>query len=356
MKRIQLTDEKWFRMIKTMIALFIALFITFIALCFTSETPVQSFFTMLTAPLTKSRYFCNVLEMSVPLIFTALGCAILFRSGVFNLGGEGIFYICGVATAFFATQVQGNSGFFHPLLTITAASLLGGLLMMIPGFLQVKFHTNIVLSSLMLNSIYTGVGLWILKTYMLATDISITASPLFAATVKLPYLFKGTRITIGFFMAIIAVVVIHIIINRTRLGYKIRMTGINPSFANYSGIKAFSLFLIIHFISGCLIGMGSSVELLSLYDRFTWTTIMPQQATTGMLIAMMGNNKPVPVLIAALGISYLKIGAEIMSRSTAVPVEIISIVEATLVLLISAKYFLGKLREKQMMKGVLVDG
>lgn len=356
MKNIKITDERWFRAMKTLLALLIALLITFITLCFTSETPMQSFITMLTAPLTKMRYFCNVLEMSVPIIFTALGCAILFRSGVFNLGGEGIFYICGIATAFFATQIQGLNSFFHPIFTIIAVSLLGGLLMMIPGFLQVKFQTNIVLSSLMLNSIYTGVGLWLLKTYMLATDISITASPLFVETVKLPYLFKGTRITVGFFLAIIAVVLINVIISHTRLGYKIRMTGINPDFANYSGIRAFSLFLIIHFISGCLIGVGASVELLSLYDRFTWTTIMPQQATTGMLIAMMGNNKPIPVLIAALGISYLKIGAEIMSRSTSVPVEIISIVEATLVLLISAKYFLGRLRERQMMKEVLADG
>lgn len=355
MRKIKITDEKCFGIIKTLVALAIALFITFLTLCVTSETPLQSFITMLTSPLTKFRYFCNVLEMSVPLIFIALGCAILFRSGVFNLGGEGIFYICGIATTFFATKVSINNNFLHPFITIIMVSILGGLLMLIPGFLKAKFETNIVLSSLMLNSIYFGIGLWILKTYMLATDISTTASELYLETAKLPYIISGSRITMGFFLALIAVVLMHITISKTRLGYKIRMTGINSKFANYSGIKAFSLFLAIHFISGFLIGMGSSVELLSLYKRFTWSTVTTH-ASTGMLIAMMGNNKPIPVFIAAIGISYLKIGAEIMSRSTVVPVEIISIVEATLVLLISAKYFLRRLREKQLMKEEIVNG
>lgn len=355
MEKLKLTDERLFGVIKTFVALLIALFITFIALCFTSETPVQSFVTMLVAPLTKVRYFANVLEMSVPLIFCALACAILFRSGVFNLGVEGIFFISGIATTFAATQLPIASGFLHPIAVIALASLVGGLLMIIPGFLSARFNTNIVLSSLMLNSIYFGVGTWLLKRFMLASDISITASSLFAETAKLPYIIPGTRITIGFFLALSAVFAMHVMMNHTRLGYQIRITGLNPDFARYSGIRAFTLFLVIHFISGFLAGVGSSVELLSLYQRFTWAKVTAH-GVTGMLISMMGNNKPVPVLIAALGISYLKIGAEIMSRSTVVPVEIISIVEATLVLLISSQYFLRGLREKRILKEGTANG
>ena len=354
MAKLKLSDEKVFGVIKTLTALLIALAITFIALCFTAEAPLQSFATMLTAPLTKIRYFSNVLEMMTPLVFTALACAILFRAGIFNLGVEGIFFICGLVTTYAATQLALSSHFLHPLLAILLSGTEGGLLMLIPGFLKAKFDTNIVVSTLMLNSIYLGIGLWLLKDKMLATDISVTASPLFAKSAKLPYLFSGTRITVGFFLALLAAVLVYVMMNKTRLGYKIRISGQNANFAKYSGIGAFSLILLIHFISGFLAGVGSSVELLSFYDRFTWTKITTHGAT-GMLIAMMGNNRVVPVMIAAFGISYLKIGAEIMSRSTVVPVEIISIVEATLVLLISSQYFLRGLREKKLLKEGMAD-
>ncbi len=104
----------------------------------------------------------------------------------------------------------------------------------------------------------------------------------------------------------------------------------------------------MHFISGFLGGVGTSVELLSIYSRFSWVALPPW--IYGALMAMMGKNNPIGVLVVAFGISYLQIGAEIMSRSTTVPVEVISIVTATLVLLISAQYFLRGWREKKLLK------
>ena len=113
-------------------------------------------------------------------------------------------------TTYAATQLALSSHFLHPLLAILLSGTVGGLLMLIPGFLKAKFDTNIVVSTLMLNSIYLGIGLWLLKDKMLATDISVTASPLFAKSAKLPYLFSGTRITVGFFMALLAAVLVYV--------------------------------------------------------------------------------------------------------------------------------------------------
>lgn len=347
-KKWSFADEKVFEGVKIVLSVLIALAIVFVVLLFFCDSPVSSFFTMLTAPLTKVRYFGNVLEASVPIIFSGLACSLLFRAGLFNLGVEGIYYICGVVCASLAIQSIPNH-IVHPIICILVAGLVGGLIMLIPGFLKAKFDASELIVSLMLNSILLGVGLWFIKTFIRATDYSSVASPLFPASAKLAPLIPTTRVSIGIILALVAVLLVYILMYRTRLGYQIRMTGDNPNFARYSGMNAFTLFLLVHFMSGFLGGVGSSVELLSIYTRFSWIAL-PGLGFTGALIAMMGKNHPVGILVSAVGISYLKTGAEIMSRNTNVPVEIISIVEATLVLLISSQYFLRKLRERQLLK------
>lgn len=353
-RRISLAGDRVFEVVKTILAIIIALGITFLVLMLTCEDPVSSFITMLTGPLTKVRYFGNVLEAMVPLVFSGLACSLLFRTGLFNLGIEGIYYIGGVICTFFAIRVFGNS-FTHPLVAILVPALAGGFLMLIPGYLKAKFDVNELVSSLMLNSIYLGLGLWFLRTYMQGSDYYSTGSPLFERMATLPYIIPGTRVTIGILLAIGAVVVIHTLLFKTRIGYQMRMTGLNARFARYSGMNAMSLFLLVHFISGFLGGVGTSVELLSIYNRFTWVAL-PGLGFTGALMAMMGKNNPIGVLAAAFGISYLQIGAEIMSRSTIVPVEAVSIVSATLVLLISAQHFLRGWRERKLLKEGLQHG
>lgn len=347
-KGFSFANEKVFEVTKILIAVGIALAIILVVLLVTCSTPLSAFFTMLTAPFTKMRYFANVLEAMVPIVFSGLACSLLFRTGLFNLGIEGIYFICGVATSAVAIQTFSN-GVVHSGVSILFSGVLGGVIMLLPGFLKAKWNANELIVSLMLNSIFLGVGTWIIKTFFRATDYGAVASPLFSESAKMTVLIPGTRLTLGIVLALIAVVLVYILLYKTRLGYQIRMTGENPIFARYSGMSAFTLFMLVHFISGFLGGVGTSVELLSIYTRFNWIAL-PGLGFTGSLMAMMGKNNPIGILIAAFGVSYLKTGAEIMSRSTDVPVEIISIVEAVLVLLISSQYFLRKLREKQLLK------
>jgi simple sugar transport system permease protein len=135
----------------------------------------------------------------------------------------------------------------------------------------------------------------------------------------------------------------------TKLGYTIRMTGLNKNFARYSGMNAFWLFLVVHFISGFIGGVGSSVELLGMYNRFQWSAL-PGLGFTGALMAMLGRNHPVGVVAAAFAISYLRTGADIMARTTDVPVEIVAVVEAVVVLFVSSQYFLRKYHERALIK------
>jgi simple sugar transport system permease protein len=131
-------------------------------------------------------------------------------------------------------------------------------------------------------------------------------------------------VTIGILLAVAAAFLIYILLFKTRLGYQIRMTGLNPSFARYSGMNAMSCFcscISSPDFSGAS-ALGGAFEHLFALQLGGPAGL----GFNGALMAMMGKNNPIGVLVVAFGISYLQIGAEIMSRSTTVPVEVISIV------------------------------
>lgn len=347
--QLSITNEFVFKVVKLLISTAIALGITFVVLTLVADDPLNNFRTILTAPLRNVRYFGNVIEMTIPVSFAGLACCLLFKMGVANLMVEGLYYICGIACAAVAVTQIGNN-VLHPFLCILAAGALGSVLMGATGFLKARYNTNEIVTTLMLNNIFLGVGLFFLKrTSLRDAGFSSIASGLFEESAKLGVVFQGTRITISFFLLIITAVFVYILMNKTRLGYTIRITGMNRRFARYSGINAFAMYMIVHMIAGMIAGIGTSTELLSLYDRFQWTAL-PGLGWDGILMATLANNHPVGVIVASFGIAYLKKGAELVALTTNVPVEIISIVQAVLVLLVSSQRFLVRFRERKLLK------
>nr|WP_294486188.1 ABC transporter permease [uncultured Anaerosporobacter sp.] len=330
-------------------AIVIALLITLVVLFLTSDEPIYAFNKLLTAPLTNMRYFGNVLELMVPLAFAGISASLLFRSGLFNMGGEGIFYISGIVATVLATKHLGSS-MVHSIIVILGASIFGGLIACISGFFKAKYNANELVTSLMLNNILFGVGFYILKSKLKDMSVTGVASEQYLETAKLQVLIPKTNVTTGFILLIVVTIIIWLIYKKTKLGYTIKMTGINKEFAKYSGMSFFALTMIVHFMSGFIAGMGSSVHLMSMYDRFTWSAL-PGYGFDGCLVAMLGKNHPIGAFVAAFGLSYLRTGSDIMARNTDVPVEMIAIVEMTLVLLITADFVVKYLKRKKAIEG-----
>ncbi len=337
-----------FDAIKILISIVIALAITFVVLCLVCDTPVKAFVTMLSSPATNLKMFGRVLKNMVPIIFSGLACALLFRTGLFNMNVEGLYYICGIACTALAIKDLGGS-FVHPLICALVSGLLGAVLMCISGFLKAKYKVNELVSSLMLNSIFLYVGLYYLKnTSIRDPAYANIGSYEFAETARLPYITSSMNVTIAFPLAILTVVIIYVLLKKTKLGYQIRTSGLNQKFAKYSGMSAFVLFMLVHVIAGFLSGIGTSLELMSNYTRFTWKEL-PNLGWDGAMMAMLGRNDPIGVLVACFGMSWLTIGASQL-QYMGVDKEIISIVKAVLVLLISSQHFLRKWKEKALLK------
>ena len=351
-RKIKLTDDGPFEALRILASIFIALCATFIVLCLVSQTPVDDFVALLTLPLENSFNFGYVLVKMVPLTFAGLATLLYFRTGLFNLSTEGIFYICGVACTYFAVsedRLTGN-GFIDSAICIIGSGLAGGIIALLPGFLKAKFQANELVISLMLNSILFGIGFWIIKNFLAISGVTGQSSAPFVESAKLSIIIPKTQVHSGIIIMLFMVALVYILLFRTKLGYSIRMTGLNRNFAKYSGMSAFSLFLTVHFLAGFLGGMGSAVELLGMYRSFTWSQL-PGLGFTGALMSMLGKDHPIGVMVGAFGISYLRASAQLLANSSPViDIKMVSVVEVILTLLISSQYFLRKWREKQLLK------
>ena len=339
---------KYFEAIRTAAVIVIALIIAFLIISLVSEHPVKTIGIFLLEPLSTKGHIGNVIEMAIPLMFTGLAVSLLFRANMFNLGAEGIFYFSGIVATVLAIHLSLNS-WLHPIVAILAGSIVGALLSAIPGILKAKWNANELVTSLMFNNILFGVGLYLLNYHLRDAKAFANVSFKFEKTAQLSKLFTGTRIHTGLIIVLVLIVLAHLFLYRTKWGYELRMTGVNREFARYSGMKTAKVIILVHLIAGFIAGMGGSVEVLGMYSRFQWTSL-PGYGLDGALVAMLAKNNPLSVIGSALFLAYIRIGADLMARLSDVPSEMISIIQAVIILLISAEQFLKFWKNRMLLK------
>jgi general nucleoside transport system permease protein len=322
--------------------------IAFLIISFVSEQPLTTIGIFIFEPILSIAHIGNVIEMAIPLTFAGLATALLFRTGLFNLGSEGIFYISGITAAAIAIFLNLND-VLHPLVAILAGGLVGALIATIVGVMKAKWNANELVTSLMFNSILLGVGLYILNYHLRDAKAFSTVSFKFEPTALLSKFIPGTRIHSGLLIVILIVIATHYFLYKTKWGYELRMTGVNREFTEYSGINTIKVIILVHALAGFIAGIGGSVEILGMYTRFQWTAL-PGYGFDGALVAMLAKNKPLNVIAAALFLSYIRIGADLMARMSDVPAEMISIIQAIIILLISAELFLRFLKNRMLLK------
>jgi general nucleoside transport system permease protein len=339
---------KYFELIRTCIVVLIALVLAFLIIALVSNQPLSTIWIFLIQPISSISNIGNVIEMSIPLMFTGLSVLLLFRTSMFNLGAEGLFYFSGLLAAVIAIHFTMNA-FFHPILAIVVAGVAGAILSAIPGILKAKWNADVLVTSLMFNSILFGVGLYFLNYQLRDVKAFANVSIKFEPTALLADIIPGTRIHTGLIIVLLLIIATHYFMFHTKWGYELRMTGANREFAEYSGIKTAKVIIYVHILAGFIAGMGGAVEVLGMYTRFEWTRL-PGYGLDGALVALLAKNNPISVIGAALFLAYIRIGADQMSIVSDVPAEIISIIQAVLILLISAEQFLKKWKNKLLLK------
>lgn len=340
--------EKRFEVFRIGIALLISMVIIILVIALISDDPVGAIKELLLGPFQSVRRIGNVIELMIPLTFTGLAITMVFKTKRFNLAAEGAFYLGTMV----AVLVALNSP-FPPFVTIALAMLsgaiVGGLLGLIPALVNYKFGANELVVSLMQNYIVAFFVQYLLNFVVRDPDSYAIQSYPIPEGVSLTRLIPGTRIHIGIFVLLVVVILAYIILYRTKWGYVLRITGLNEKFAKYSGIKVAFVIIIAQVLGTAIAGLGGAVEMLGIYGTFKFAA-SPGYGWDGIIVATLAKLNPAFVPLAALFIAYIRVGADILNRSTNIPPEIVSIVQAIIILFIAAKAFMRAQKEKKIVE------
>jgi simple sugar transport system permease protein len=338
-------------LVKTLLAIGIALGISFAIIACVSAQPMEAIGNLIAGPFSKLRSFSIVIELMLPLMFTSLAFCIILKAREFNLAVDGSFFVGGIVAAAVAINFT-LPGILHPIVAMIFGAVCGMAVCIIPAVLRLKFKANVLVTSLMLNYVIVFVCVYFLNYFLRDPNVAAMSSFKFPESAKLPGILEGTRLHAGLFIAIAAVIVVYYYLNKTKQGYQLRVVGENKEFAWISGIKIGSVILIGQAIAGFIAGLGGAVEILGLYNRFQWQ-VSPEYGWDGLVMAIMARNNPKLIPIFAFFVAYIRIGADIMSQNTDVQNEIVSVIQGIMIVLVAASAFLGKWKHHSILKETL---
>jgi simple sugar transport system permease protein len=257
----------------------------------------------------------QTLLITTPLILVALAVAFAFRCGMFNIGGQGQYWVGMLTGIWFGTHFDGAPSVVHITLTLVAAILAGAVWGGIAGLLKATTGAHEVISTIMLNWIAIWVGKWLLEApdgYLQGTDPSLPRSNDVLDSSKLSEVWNWGGLQplhAGIFIALFALVVYHLLLNRTTLGYEVRAVGFNPDAAAYGGISVKKNYFLALAISGAFAGLAGAIDLLGWKYRLTSTEFDANFiGFIGIAVALLGRNKAIGILFAAFLFGALDVG------------------------------------------------
>jgi simple sugar transport system permease protein len=257
----------------------------------------------------------QTLLQTTTLILCGLAVAFAFRCGMFNIGGQGQYFVGFFVANWIGVDFAGMNRGLHIVIAIAAATLAGAVWAGIAGFLKAAVGAHEVISTIMLNWIAIWIGEWLVADggpLQNATQAFNPSSNAVASSAQLP-VFWGEQqlqgLDIGIFVALAALVVFWVLLNRTTLGYEVRAVGFNPDAAAYGGINVRKNIVRAMAISGAFAGLAGALDMLGYLYQFSQNDIpVSQVGFLGIAVALLGRNTAVGTLLGALLFGALLFG------------------------------------------------
>ncbi|MGJ4851182.1 ABC transporter permease [Bacillota bacterium Meth-B3] len=337
--------------VTTMLAVGIALLLAFALIFVVSRAPGEAIYQFLIGPFTSVRQMGNILTTASTIGFTGVAVCLMFQASMFNMAAEGACFVGALAAAGVATKLQLPPALAIVLPIITGIAA-GALLGLVPGLLRARLNANEMVSSLMINYISLYGALFVLKNYLIDKTAGQIATGKMPKASKLANILPGTGVHAGVILVVIVVLLAYLYLYKTRQGSQLRVYGQNPSFARYAGVNVAGVIVSSQVLGGAVAGLGGAVEIMGMYQRFQWTAL-PGYGWDGIIIAILARNKPQFVPLAALFIAYLRTGANMMNTYADVPKELITVIQAILMILVTAAALTGGLKQRIAVKEAL---
>jgi ABC-type uncharacterized transport system permease subunit len=295
-----------------------------------------------------TRRFIGIVNRAVPLYISALAVGFAFKMNLFNIGVEGQYQLAAVLAAAVGAAITLPAP-LHVLVIMVVAMVVGAGWAGIAGVLKAYRGVHEVISTIMLNAIVTtGLLAYLLGNYLRdESDTSIIKTLPIPESGLFPSLnswLEGVGIDIpqgadlqGFVLiAIVLGIAFHVIVNRTRFGFDLRASGVNPFAAQASGVGPKGMIVKAMLVSGALAGLVGMSQVMGFFGRYH-QDFPTGLGFAGIAVALLGRNKPIGMAIGALLFGFLSVSSQILDLND-IPKEIIDIMQATILLSVVVSY------------------
>ena len=324
--------------LKPIITIIIALLIGVLLILPTGTSPVEAYSVLFRGAFGNVNNFYETLARGTPFLFTGLAAAFAFRGGVFNIGAEGQMYLGAMAAALVGVYGAGLPKFILLPLAVLAAGLAGGAWAYLPGYMKAKLNVNIVISTIMMNNLAVLFTSY-LATYPFKGELPIGATRQVAPAARFLQFSSGSSLNTGFLLGLAAAFVLYFLLFKLSFGYEVRGMGINPDFSEYMGANVQIKTIQVLFISGLIAGLGGAEQVLGVSLRFI-SNFSPGYAFTGITVALLGRLHPLGVVIGSVFFGALTAGALKMEAFTNVSRDLLTSLQAVIILLLAAEQLL----------------
>ncbi len=282
------------------VSIIAALLIGAVVLLISGYDPLAAYSAMLSGAFSNARHIGDVLEYAMVLCLCGVACDIGSRVGIFNVGGEGQLLLGAIVAAQIGVVLNGLSPWIVIPVAALGAAVTGGIYALIPGWLKVKHRVNEVITTIMLNNIAEFVCEFLAKGPWKNPDNNIVAG-----TGNLPQTYwftklaTGSNLTTVFFVATGMTILTWYIMQRTSTGYEMRLTGDNPRFARFTGIKTDKVVLIAMIVSGMMCGL---VGMFRVYgaEHIYKASISNDYYFEGLMVAMIAKYQVLPTAVISV--------------------------------------------------------
>lgn len=322
-----------------LISILLGLIVGAIVMVISGFSPIDGYTALWNGVFGNTYNIGETIRQITPYVFAGLAVAFAFRTGLFNIGVEGQLIVGWLAAAYVGYAFD-LPKIIHIPLALLAAAVAGGLWAFIPGLLKAKLQVHEVIVTIMMNYI----ALHVANASIAALSGGEKTEKIHdSASLRSPFLESITdysRLHWGFIIAILAVIVMWFILEKTTRGYELKSVGFNQHASNYAGMNVSKNIILAMVISGIFAGLGGAMEALGTFGNISKMTAFTGIGFDGIAVALLGANQPFGVLLGAILFGSLKNGGLNMPNEAGIPVEIVSIVIALIIFFVASGYII----------------
>ncbi len=305
-------------------------------------SPIETYTAIVAGSLGNPKGIVLSLSQATPLMFTGIAFAIAYRVKIVNLGAEGQLHAGAMASALVGCMITGLGAGPHLLLALAAGALAGGLVGLFTGFLKVRFRAQEVITSIMINEIIILFTSYLCNGPVKAAGSVTPQTEKIMETARLPRLVPRSQLTVAILLIVVIAILLQLLLKKTALGYEMRVTGFNLRAAKTAGINVNRVYLLTFFMSSAIAGLCGSALVLGVNGRFV-EDLSANYGFGGISVAALAMYNPVAALFSAVIFGILKAGALTVNRTTSIPIEFVSVIQALVVVFVAAPMLMNRI-------------